>query len=64
VLDAIDAPAVRRWTHAALDGLAQAREEIDALNVFPVPDGDTAPISTSPSRRPSWRWRSSPATPT
>lgn len=41
MLDGIDAGAVRRWTRAALDGLGAAREEIDALNVYPVPDGDT-----------------------
>ena len=32
---------VRDWAHAALAGLGEARAEIDALNVFPVPDGDT-----------------------
>ncbi|NEE03631.1 DAK2 domain-containing protein [Phytoactinopolyspora halotolerans] len=36
-----DADIVRRWCRAGLDGLAAAREEIDALNVYPVPDGDT-----------------------
>ncbi|WP_216843844.1 DAK2 domain-containing protein [Phytoactinopolyspora alkaliphila] len=36
-----DADIVRRWCRAGLDGLALAREEIDALNVYPVPDGDT-----------------------
>jgi DAK2 domain fusion protein YloV len=30
-----------RWCDLALDGLGEAREEIDALNVYPVPDGDT-----------------------
>jgi len=30
-----------RWSDLALEGLADAREEIDALNVYPVPDGDT-----------------------
>ena len=30
-----------RWCDLALDGLGHAREEIDALNVYPVPDGDT-----------------------
>ncbi len=29
------------WTRAALADLAEARAEIDRLNVFPVPDGDT-----------------------
>jgi DAK2 domain fusion protein YloV len=37
----LDAAAVRRWCQASLDALGLAREEIDALNVFPVPDGDT-----------------------
>ncbi|AYY12700.1 DAK2 domain-containing protein [Actinobacteria bacterium YIM 96077] len=36
-----DVEIVRRWCRAGLDGLAEAREEIDALNVYPVPDGDT-----------------------
>ncbi|GAB3259292.1 DAK2 domain-containing protein [Alteromonas gracilis] len=30
-----------RFADLAVDGLAAAREEIDALNVYPVPDGDT-----------------------
>ena len=38
---ALDAAAVRRWSIAAADALAEHRAEIDALNVFPVPDGDT-----------------------
>jgi DAK2 domain fusion protein YloV len=37
----LDVPAVRAWCLDALDALGRAREEIDALNVFPVPDGDT-----------------------
>jgi hypothetical protein len=37
----LDAQAVLRWCQAALAALAEAREEIDALNVYPVPDGDT-----------------------
>lgn len=37
----LDADIVLRWSRAGLDALAAAREEIDALNVFPVPDGDT-----------------------
>ena len=32
---------VLRFVDIAVDALAAAREEIDALNVFPVPDGDT-----------------------
>ena len=30
-----------RFLDIAVDALAGAREEIDALNVYPVPDGDT-----------------------
>ena len=41
MLDTLDAPAVRTWCRLSLAALGQAREEIDALNVFPVPDGDT-----------------------
>lgn len=36
-----DAVAVRAWCGLALDGLGRAREEIDAINVYPVADGDT-----------------------
>ena len=32
---------VLRFTDVAADALEQAREEVDALNVYPVPDGDT-----------------------
>lgn len=32
---------VIRFVDIAVDALAEAREEIDALNVYPVPDGDT-----------------------
>lgn len=32
---------VRDWAQRALSSLGDARAEIDALNVFPVPDGDT-----------------------
>jgi len=41
VLAVLDADAVRRWATAARAALADAREEIDDLNVYPVPDGDT-----------------------
>lgn len=37
----LDARVTLRWCQAALGALAEAREEIDALNVYPVPDGDT-----------------------
>ena len=39
--DTLDAPAVRTWCRLSLAALGQAREEIDALNVYPVPDADT-----------------------
>jgi uncharacterized protein len=41
VLDVLDAAAVRTWVLTGREALGRAREEIDALNVFPVPDGDT-----------------------
>jgi DAK2 domain fusion protein YloV len=41
VLDSLDAAAVRRWCAAGLDGLRRHQVEIDELNVYPVPDGDT-----------------------
>ena len=41
MLEALDVSAVRRWSVAALDALTLHRQEIDDLNVFPVPDGDT-----------------------
>jgi DAK2 domain fusion protein YloV len=41
VLDRLDAAAVRRWCAACLDGLRRHQQEIDDLNVYPVPDGDT-----------------------
>lgn len=36
-----DALAVRTWCGLALAALGRAREEIDAINVYPVADGDT-----------------------
>ncbi len=41
VLQALDEAAVGRWSHAVVDALSRAREGLDELNVFPVPDGDT-----------------------
>src|SRR4051794_21737724 len=41
MLDVLDASAVRRWCQAAAESLAAHRAEIDDLNVFPIPDGDT-----------------------
>ncbi|WP_246360306.1 DAK2 domain-containing protein, partial [Nocardioides massiliensis] len=37
----LDLAVVTRFCDLAVDRLAEAREEIDALNVYPVPDGDT-----------------------
>ncbi len=37
----IELATVLRFVDVATDALAEAREEIDALNVYPVPDGDT-----------------------
>ncbi|MFI1889433.1 DAK2 domain-containing protein [Streptomyces jumonjinensis] len=37
----LDAAAVRIWCARALDALGREREEIDAINVYPVADGDT-----------------------
>jgi DAK2 domain fusion protein YloV len=41
VLDTLDAAAVRRWCGGGLESLRAHQHEIDELNVFPVPDGDT-----------------------
>lgn len=38
---AVQLPVVQRFVDIATDALEAAREEIDALNVYPVPDGDT-----------------------
>jgi len=41
MLTELDAAAIRRWCEAATDSVAAHRVEIDQLNVFPIPDGDT-----------------------
>ncbi|WP_435203410.1 DAK2 domain-containing protein [Janibacter sp. GS2] len=41
VLEVMDAQSVRRWVVVTRAALAARRAEIDALNVYPVPDGDT-----------------------
>ncbi|OKK20427.1 dihydroxyacetone kinase [Streptomyces sp. CB00455] len=38
---ALDAEAVRAWSSLALAALGRAREDIDAINVYPVADADT-----------------------
>jgi DAK2 domain fusion protein YloV len=40
-LASLDAEALARWATYARDALGEARAEIDELNVYPVPDGDT-----------------------
>ncbi|MFZ1288354.1 MAG: DAK2 domain-containing protein [Candidatus Phosphoribacter sp.] len=40
-LDALDAATFLRWAAVARSSFAARRAEIDSLNVFPVPDGDT-----------------------
>ncbi len=37
----VEVALLLRWCDLTLTGLGEAREEIDALNVYPVPDGDT-----------------------
>jgi hypothetical protein len=41
VLQSLDGAAVRQWAATCCDALAAHRDEIDALNVFPVADQDT-----------------------
>jgi DAK2 domain fusion protein YloV len=41
MLALLDASAVRRWCSDASEAMAAHRSEIDDLNVFPIPDGDT-----------------------
>ena len=41
MLDSLDAAAVRRWCVGGLAALRAHQHEIDELNVYPVPDGDT-----------------------
>jgi DAK2 domain fusion protein YloV len=41
VLETLDAAAIRRWCAGGLAALKRHQSEIDGLNVYPVPDGDT-----------------------
>jgi DAK2 domain fusion protein YloV len=41
VRDTLDAVTIRDWATASVRALQRAQAEIDALNVYPVPDGDT-----------------------
>ncbi len=38
---ALNAAAFRAWTQLCVEALSASRAEIDALNIFPVPDSDT-----------------------
>ena len=40
-LERLDARSARRWAMATRAAFAAHRAEIDEVNVFPVPDGDT-----------------------
>ena len=57
---------VARFVDVAVDALAAAREEIDALNVYPVPDGDTGTnmFLTVSAARDAVREADRPGTPT
>ena len=39
--DLSDADLIRLWAQAGVEVLREHRQELNALNVFPVPDGDT-----------------------
>lgn len=41
MLETLDAAALRRWCAGGLAALKRHQREIDELNVYPVPDGDT-----------------------
>lgn len=41
MLETLDAAAIRRWCAGALAALRRHQGEINELNVYPVPDGDT-----------------------
>lgn len=41
MLESLDAAAVRHWCASGLASLRRHQQEINDLNVFPVPDGDT-----------------------
>ena len=50
VLETLDAAAVRLWGHTLCARLADHSDEIDDVNVFPVPDGDTGTNLVSTAR--------------
>ena len=71
----IEFDTVLRFVDIAVDALSEARVEIDALNVYPVPDGDTGTnmyltiaaardaIREVPAQPSGQRWRRSRAEP-
>jgi len=56
VLECLDDAALRRRCEAGLAALRRHQREIDELNVYPVPGGDTGTNWCSPLRPPSRRW--------
>ena len=38
---ALSAPTLLRFSRLVLEALGEARDDLDALNVYPIPDGDT-----------------------
>src|SRR5262249_35522513 len=61
VLTALDAHAVRHWAVEMVRALEEHRAEIDDLNVYPVPDGDTGTNMTLTAQAAADALRSSPA---
>ena len=54
----VDGPRLARSLFAAADWVAAGRDEINRINVFPVPDGDTGTnfsLTLAPSPTPSGR---------
>jgi uncharacterized protein len=41
MFEVVDSGLLRSWVRTGVAALGESRAEIDALNVFPVPDGDT-----------------------
>ncbi|WP_409329750.1 DAK2 domain-containing protein [Trujillonella humicola] len=66
MLPVLDDAAAGRWCRAAVVALSAARDRLDELNVFPVPDGDTgtnllltaeaalAALEQAPEGEPAW----------
>lgn len=41
IAEVVDADVLRRWAYLCVDGLTARCDEINQLNVFPIPDSDT-----------------------